>query len=99
LVVRHELLHILVESKAREATPLWLREGLVLCLNQDHPAASSSAPSSEIERQLRSPANERELRAGYAAAEARVATLIRRYGRPTVINWLSAGLPAGLASH
>ena len=99
-VARHELLHILVESKAREATPLWLREGLVLWLNQDHgPAPSTAPPPSEIERELRSPANERELRRGYAAAEARVAMLIHRYGRPAVINWLSAGLPAELAAH
>ena len=28
----HEMLHVLVESQAHPAAPLWLREGLVLCL-------------------------------------------------------------------
>ena len=45
---------------------------------------------------LRSPANQSELRAAYAAAEARVAMLVQKNGRAAVIGWLSGGLPAEL---
>ncbi|MGC2209045.1 MAG: SpoIID/LytB domain-containing protein [Candidatus Korobacteraceae bacterium] len=98
-VLRHEFLHMLVESKARPATPLWLREGLVLWLNQDHGRGISAGLSiTEIERELDSPSSERELREGYAAAETCVAAYVHRYGQSTVIRWLSAGVPAELTA-
>jgi stage II sporulation protein D len=98
-VLRHEFLHMLVESKARPTTPLWLREGLVLWLNQDRGHVISAGLSiGTIERELDSPASERELREGYAAAEARVATYVHRYGQLAVIRWLSTGVPAELTA-
>jgi len=96
-VVRHEFLHLLVETHARADTPLWLREGLVLWLNESVSKSQHTFLTGEqIDRMLRSPANQSELRAAYAAAEARVAMLARKNGRAAVIGWLTGGLPAEL---
>ncbi len=96
-VLRHEFLHLLVETRARADTPLWLREGLVLWLNESVPKLQHRFLTGErIDRMLRSPANQSELRAAYAAAEARVAMLVQKNGRAAVIGWLSGGLPAEL---
>ncbi len=38
--LRHELLHMLIESYARAGTPVWFREGLVLYLSEPGAAAS-----------------------------------------------------------
>jgi stage II sporulation protein D len=96
-VLRHEFLHLLIEMRARADTPLWLREGLVLWLNGNVPKSQYRFLTGErIDRMLRSPANQSELRAAYAAAEARVAMLVQKNGRAVVIGWLSGGLPAEL---
>jgi stage II sporulation protein D len=96
-VVRHEFLHLLVETRARADTPLWLREGLVLWLNENVPKSQPAFLTGvQIDRMLRSPADQTELRAAYAAAEARVAMLARKNGRAAVIGWLTGGLPAEL---
>jgi len=98
-VLRHEFLHLLVESRARSGTPLWLREGLVLWLNGDRMELPATRMSeAEIERQLEAPASQQQLRSAYAAAEQRVAKLSHHYGGPAVIGWLSSGLPPGLTA-
>ena len=98
-VLRHEFLHLLVESRARGGTPLWLREGLVLWLNGDRTALTSARMSdAEIERELEAPASQQQLRGAYGAAEQRVANLTHRYGESTVIGWLSSGLPSAFAA-
>ncbi len=96
-VLRHEFLHLLVQSKSRPDTPLWLREGLVLWLNGDAARSRRTTMSlAQVERSLRSPASQEDLRAAYAAAQAQVAILARRNGKPGVIAMLSDGLPAEL---
>jgi stage II sporulation protein D len=97
-VLRHEFLHLLVESRARTGTPLWLREGLVLWLNGDRMELPATRMSDAvIERELEAPASQQQLRGAYAAAEQRVALLAHRYGESAVIGWLSSGLPPALA--
>jgi stage II sporulation protein D len=96
--LRHELLHILVESHAKPGTPLWYREGLVLYLAQ--PSAEPKRGTSlagdpgALDKTLRAPASEQELRDAYAEAETRVARLVAQNGRETVIRWLQEGVPA-----
>ena len=99
-VLRHEFLHLLVESRSRPGTQLWLREGLVLTLNGDRGEifAPRMTPA-EMERRLNAPASRQELQQAYAAAAARAAQLTQRYGTATVIGWLSSGLPAELSLH
>ena len=94
--LRHELLHMLVESHAKPGTPLWFREGLVLYLSQADGVSKNTATftnTDAVNRALRSPASEVELRQAYAAAQARVVQMITKNGRAEVIRWLQEGLP------
>jgi stage II sporulation protein D len=93
--LRHELIHLLVESRAREGTPLWFREGLVLYLaapNQSFQPVTIA--ETRIESTLQNAASEKqeELRLAYAGARTRVAQLVRQNGRDTVLLWLRTGL-------
>jgi stage II sporulation protein D len=94
--VEHELLHLVVESRAQPGLPLWFREGVVLYLSQ---ARRSAAPKGEpasleqLERMLAAPRSEEELRRAYAAARARVDELVARHGLPMVLQWIERGLP------
>jgi stage II sporulation protein D len=81
--VRHELLHVLVESHARHGLPLWFREGAVLFLSGD-----------QLTNKLKHiPQEEAEARLAYADALDRFRRLVGRYGEGTVIGWISGGLP------
>ncbi|HZD31365.1 MAG TPA: SpoIID/LytB domain-containing protein, partial [Candidatus Angelobacter sp.] len=63
--VRHELLHMLVESHARPGTPLWFREGLVLYLSQPRVAPTAQRELEnldELNKELRNPASEQDMR-------------------------------------
>jgi len=94
--LRHEFLHMLVESHAKTGTPLWFREGLVLYLAQKNDVARPSGGFESVaalENALRNPASEREMRQAYAEAQARVEQLAAQNGRETVIRWLQEGLP------
>lgn len=94
--LRHELLHVVVESHARGGLPLWFREGLVLFLFDPNPVASAAASLSlsEIEHALAAPTDRGELGRAHAAARARVATLVQQFGLAQVVRWVSEGLPA-----
>jgi stage II sporulation protein D len=94
--LRHELLHMLVEEHAKPGTPLWFREGLVLYLAQQNDAAKSNRAFDSVaalEKSLRNPASEQEMRRAYAEAQAQVAKLIAQNGRENVIRWLQEGVP------
>ena len=94
--IHHELLHMLIDSYARPGTPLWLREGLVLYLSAPK-GVNSQADSVEdvasLEKALRSPQSEGELRKAYADAEARVAQLAQQHGKETLLDWVQNGVP------
>jgi stage II sporulation protein D len=96
VTLRHEMMHLLVESKARKPLPLWFREGLVLALESSGPATNSPDDFSgleALERALLSPANRREMERAYSAARSRVQKLIQLHGRAAVVQWLEAGIP------
>jgi len=80
--LRHELLHVLVESHARHGLPLWFREGAVLFLSGDRPT-----------NKLKHVPQEAEARMAHAAALDRFSRLIDRFGEGTVMGWISGGLP------
>jgi stage II sporulation protein D len=101
--LRHELFHLLVESRAREDLPVWFREGLVLYLSGAASGANTSAPGatahmsdSEMETIFDNSQNHEELQRAYAASQARVAALVTQYGKDAVLSWLVSGLPAGI---
>lgn len=93
--LRHEIFHVLVESKAKAATPFWFREGIVLFLA--NPSVQGAAPDAmadeQIESVLRQPKSRDELAKAYAAAQSRVAALVAQYGKDAVLGWLSGGIP------
>lgn len=92
--LRHEFTHLLVESRAHAATPLWFREGLVLYLAETgrnvEPVQMKEA---EIEAALEHPEDRQSLERAYAAARTRVAQMVQQNGRETVLQRLSSGLP------
>jgi len=98
--LRHELLHVVVESHARSGLPLWFREGLVLYFSDPSPAPASAPDAmntAEIERILAAPRDLAELERAHAAARARVAALVQRSGIHQVTQWVSQGLPQDVA--
>jgi stage II sporulation protein D len=90
--LRHELLHILVEARARTNLPLWFREGLVLYLAEP---AKPRGPERVEDRDIAQAQSRADLDRAYQAARSRVAGLAARYGKETVLGWLSSGLPPG----
>ena len=94
--LRHEFFHLLVESRAKPNTPLWFREGIVLYLaNPDaQPANASAMTDQQMEAGLLDAANRDDEEKAYAAAQNRVASLVKLHGRQTVIEWLASGIPA-----
>jgi stage II sporulation protein D len=99
--IHHELLHMLIESYARPGTPLWFREGLVLYLAGPKPQTSPSngfEDMAALEKALRTPASEEQLRAAYGEAYSRVAQLTRSHGKAALLDWVQNGLPTEIAS-
>jgi len=93
-VLRHEFLHILVESNAKVSTPLWFREGLVVYLGGDPaPANEVHMTPTEIERVIASRSSQADLRRAYTQAAALVRNLERKHGRGKLMEWLRSGLP------
>jgi stage II sporulation protein D len=101
--LRHELFHLLVESRAHRSLPLWFREGIVLYLAQASPlAAQAASPQGEtgvrrdsaaLEQLLLAPQSREEMEQAYRAVRARVEALVARYGREIVLGWVERGLP------
>ena len=99
--IHHELLHMLIESYARPGTPQWFREGLVLYLSAPAQAGMKTASSddlSALEKSLRSPQSEQELRRAYAECEAEVAVLAKQHGKEALLDWVQNGLPPELSA-
>ncbi len=99
--LRHELLHMLIESYSRPGTPQWFREGLVLYLSGPDSVPSHGAGFEDIaslEKALRAPRSEEELRRAYAEARARVAQLAGQNGKSALLDWVQNGLPANIAA-
>ena len=96
--LRHELYHLLVETRAARGMPLWFREGLTLYLsNSAAPETTSSSMTvEEIEQILRQRDTREDMDRAYASAHAVVAALVREHGRQAVLGWLSGGLPGDL---
>ncbi len=88
--LKHELLHISVSTRANPDLPVWFLEGIVSWLNGERVPPSQATP---LDRDLRQRSDRRRAELAYHAAQARVSGLISTYGEPTVLAWVSAGLP------
>jgi stage II sporulation protein D len=89
--LRHELLHVVLQSQTTAALPLWFREGLVEYLEQ--PRHSAGAIHIPAELDLRQTSDQARARQAYADAARTVAALVGRYGEGTVLGWLKRGVP------
>ena len=99
--IHHELLHMLIESYTRAGTPLWFREGLVLYLSGAKTPATAGnrfEDAAALEKALRAPTSEEQLRAAYTEAQNRVAQLARQHGNQALLDWVQNGLPTEIAS-
>lgn len=87
--LRHEFVHVALETLGRGRAPLWLLEGLAAHVAGEGFMLARSAGKrrlsvEEIERGLAHPASSEETRGLYAAALSEVVALIRREGEPAV---------------
>ncbi len=89
--LRHELLHVLVESHAAPGLPVWFREGLAGYFEGGRPSGGAARIPSDAD--LRQTADPARARRAYAAAVRAAAGLVERYGLSTVLGWLKSGLP------
>jgi stage II sporulation protein D len=97
-VIRHELLHAIIESVARPGLPLWFREGVVENLAGDHIHLAPDAKSQQgVEGSIGNREDAVRTRNAYAAAEQRVARLRARYGVAELLRWVREGLPDDIA--
>lgn len=87
--VRHELVHVLVDSIGRGRTARWLAEGLALHLAGEGRLVASYAPAryistEEIDKQLINAKSAEDMKAAYAAAYGEVKRLINKEGETNV---------------
>jgi hypothetical protein len=83
--LRHELVHVVIDTVGGKQTPRWLAEGLALYIAGEGKLleryAKSPAPSpNDLERKLASLKSADEMKAAYAAAYKTVRDLIRVEG-------------------
>ena len=93
--LHHELTHLLVESRAKDGTPLWFREGLVLCLAEGTATDSALWPLSpdRVDAILAKGDTQENTRRAYESAYKMVRAMIQKHGKEKVLNWLCSGLP------
>jgi stage II sporulation protein D len=94
--LRHEILHVLLESHAAPGLPLWFREGLVEWMAQSDTALAYQGSINED--YLRQRRDRDRARLAYEQARGRIAVLIQRYGEDAVLGWISRGLPREVAN-
>ena len=87
--LRHEFLHMMIESQAGPKTPLWLREGLAIYLSNPEAARPAKVDVNALERQLHSPRSEEEMRAAYRSCAAAVADAVEKNGLSVVLAQVS----------
>lgn len=87
--LRHEFLHVLIESHAAANAPLWLREGLAIYLSDPEMVKPAKADPDTLERGLHSARTETEMRAAYRACASAVADVVQRNGLKTVLSSLA----------
>jgi stage II sporulation protein D len=90
--LKHELLHVLVESQAKADLPLWFREGIVEYLTGASTAAGPAQIPSDAD--LRQTSDASRARKAYQEATHMVAELAHHYGETVVLDWVKRGVPA-----
>jgi stage II sporulation protein D len=94
--LRHELIHLLLESHTAPGTPLLFREGMAMLLSGDAPHGPQTLSAQRMESILRERGDAKQMQAAYASSLATVARLEQRYGRSSLLSWLRDGVPSGV---
>jgi stage II sporulation protein D len=89
--LRHELIHVLIESDSNADLPIWFREGLAAYFTGSVQAGISSSVVADTD--LFQTTDQTRARAANRNAAMRVADLVDRYGEETVLGWLRTDLP------
>ena len=92
----HELLHVLIETRASRSSnlPEWFREGLVGYLAGEAKTAQAGPNNARpSDADLRQTTDQDKARRAYAQAAAAVAGLVQSYGESAVLDWAGRGLP------
>jgi SpoIID/LytB domain protein len=87
--VRHELVHVVIDSMGGGRTPRWLAEGLAIYFAGEGPLVSRNAGRSaittdEVEQKLATAKSPEQMKAAYAAAYSEVRRLINSEGESNV---------------
>lgn len=93
-ILRHEFIHLLLETNTAPQTPLWFREGLAMLLGGETPAQEPRLPPQEMEKILRSRADYKATQAAHASALDTIARLEQQHGRGELLRWLNSGIPS-----
>jgi stage II sporulation protein D len=93
-VMRHELLHVMIEEASRPGLPFWFREGLVESLARNGVNTGPEANPGARDEEIAERNDALVTRAAYRSAERRVTALRARYGTAELLRWLKDGLPA-----
>jgi stage II sporulation protein D len=86
--LRHEFLHMLIESHSGVGSPLWLREGLAIYLENPDAAKPRPVHLAALETRMHSLRTETEMRAAYRDCSAAVADAVTRDGLSAVLSRL-----------
>lgn len=87
--LRHEFLHMLIESHSRADAPLWLREGLAVYLSNPDTAKARNVDTVALEERLHSLRNEEKMRAAYRECAAAAAYAVEKNGLAAVLSLLN----------
>jgi stage II sporulation protein D len=87
--LRHEFLHLLIESRASPGAPLWLREGLVIYLTNPDSVKAAEVDVATLERRLHSLRSEEDMRAAYRESAAAVAEAVAKNGLSAMLSSLN----------
>ena len=94
-VMRHEVLHSMVENAARPTVPLWYREGLVEYLAGELPGAQAEQANRRYnDKDIARREDVSQTGEAYWQARERVAQLQKRYGTAELVRWVREGVPA-----
>ena len=96
--LRHELAHAVIDAVSHNRAPRWLAEEAgdlswraTRCQSISRYATQTRLTSDELERRLKRPSSQQDMRALYAQAYTATADLIKREGEASVWKKLGAG--------
>jgi SpoIID/LytB domain protein len=94
--LRHELAHVFINVVSRDRAPRWLEEGFAIYLAGEgrlfsHYAGRGSLSTEDLEKRMKRPSSQQEMRGLYAQAYISVSELVRQQGEASVWKKLAVG--------